>query len=60
MNWMSSKQKLPSEGEEVLTFIHKKFHLAIFSQINGGFRLRDGNFLWIEREEVFWTALIAP
>ncbi len=60
MNWTSSKNKLPEEGEEVLTYVNKEFKLAIFSRQSGGFRLRDGNFLWIEKQEVWWTALVAP
>ncbi|MBL7932260.1 MAG: hypothetical protein JNL60_10175 [Bacteroidia bacterium] len=60
MKWSSSKDNLPHEGEEVLVFINKKFDIAQFKQSSGGFRLRDGTFLWIEQKEVMWAPLIAP
>jgi len=60
MKWTSSKDNLPHESEEVLTFVNGKFEIAQFDQGSGGFKLRDGTFLWIEKKEVFWTALIAP
>lgn len=60
MEWTSSKKRLPDEGAEVLVFIKREFFLARFSTINGGFKLHDGSFLWIEHDEVLWTNLIKP
>lgn len=60
MEWISSKKKLPVEGEEVLVLVKEEFFLAVFSTVNGGFKLHDGSFLWIELEEVLWTKLIRP
>jgi hypothetical protein len=60
MNWNSSRYKLPNDGEQVLAYINKEFKIAVFQRTNGGFELHDGNFLWIEKQEVFWVPLIAP
>lgn len=60
MNWTSSKDKLPPDGEKVLTYIGKEFKLAVFDRQSGGFFLGDENFLWIEMEEIWWTALTIP
>lgn len=60
MEWTSSKTQLPEEGSEVLVFINKHFFLAEFSKTNGGFKLHDDSFLWIEHEEVLWSELVRP
>jgi hypothetical protein len=60
MNWTSSKNKLPDDGEQVLTYINNGFKIAVFQRSNGGFELHDGNFLWIEKQEVMWAPLIVP
>lgn len=51
---------MPNDGEQVLAYINKEFKIAVFQRTNGGFELHDGNFLWIEKQEVFWVPLIAP
>ena len=60
MEWNSSRKKLPDDGIKVLVVINDSFFLAVFSRDNGGFKLHDGSFLWIEHEAVLWTVLLKP
>lgn len=60
MNWISSRITLPVENQEVLTFIEGEFDIAVFNKTNGGFKLSDGAFLWIEDKEIFWVNLTPP
>ena len=61
MNWKNaSNDGLPDNGAEVLISVNGCYHLAIYSEIMKGFRLKDGSYFLISHETVYWASLDTP
>ncbi len=60
MKWFSTKDRLPTDQQEVLIKYRGIVNLARYLADEQGFLLRNGEALSIHRETIDWMQLVSP
>lgn len=60
MKWFSTRDKLPTDQQEVLIKCKGNIHLAKYHKEKDAFQLRNNDLMHVNSEPIEWMELVSP